>query len=286
MFDLLRFIPKNHLSFLVGKLVSIPLPYPLSYWTVSTFARAFKIDLSDVQKPIKSFRCIGDFFIRDLKPGVRPTGKGLLSPIDGTLRSHGVVRGGSIEQVKGKNYTVSELLGDESRAERFRDGYFFNLYLSPQDYHRVHSPVAGSITASSYIPGKLWPVNDWALNTIDKLLAVNERVVIYIEGSFGFAALVMVGATNVGKISVTFDSWSSNSLGRLLAPLKGVETREYASPKSIELAGELGTFHMGSSVVLLLENKLSTRAASQISLTYPRKVSVGQELWEALDNPV
>jgi phosphatidylserine decarboxylase len=72
-------------------------------------------------------------------------------------------------------------------------------------------------------------------------------VVTYIECHLGLVAVVMIGATNVGRISVVYDSFISNAgAGTIVA-------REYEPPIDVAAGERLGTFHMGSSVVVLIE---------------------------------
>jgi phosphatidylserine decarboxylase len=247
VYRFLRYVPKNRLSRTIGRLVHWPWPPPIARRLVHWFADTYEIDLDSAGKPAHEYPSIGHFFIRDLREGLRPIEGDFVSPVDGTLRSFGTVTGGRLEQIKGKSYTVARFLGDVDYARRYEDGVFFNLYLSPQDYHHVHSPVTGGITRSVHIPGKLWPVNDWSMANIDELFAVNERVVTYIESSYGLVAAVMIGATNVGKISVVYDSFISNTARSKTA------TRSYDQPIAIAAGDRLGTFHMGSSVVVLVE---------------------------------
>lgn len=232
----------------MGRLLHVPLPGPLARALVRFFVGTYDIDVDAAGKPLEAYPSIGHFFIRDLAEGLRPIEGDFVSPVDGKLRNFGVVTDGLLEQVKGKTYTVASFLGDEVAAKRYVDGAFFNLYLSPQDYHHVHSPVSGGIEASIHIPGKLWPVNDWSLANVDELFSVNERIVTYIESNLGRVAVVMIGATNVGKISVVYDDIISNR------PRKHRTTpRTYDPPFPIAAGDRLGTFHMGSSVVMLIE---------------------------------
>jgi phosphatidylserine decarboxylase len=247
LYRFLRYVPKNHLSRAVGRLVHTRLPRPIARRLVRWFAGTYAIDLDAAGHPVDHYPSIGHFFIRDLREGLRPIESEFVSPVDGVLRNFGPVTGGRLEQVKGKTYTVARFLGDDAYAARFENGAYFNLYLSPQDYHHVHSPVGGAIVRSVHIPGKLWPVNDWSLANIDELFSINERVVTYVECALGLVAVVMIGATNVGKISVVYDSFISN------AGATRVAARDYAPPIPIETGARLGTFHMGSSVVVLLE---------------------------------
>lgn len=247
MYRYLRYVPKNHLSRAVGRLVHARLPQPIARLLVRWFANAYEIDVDAADLELHDYPSIGHFFTRDLREGLRPIEGDFVSPVDGTLRNFGIVTEGRLEQIKGKTYTVASFLADEACARRYDNGVFFNLYLSPQDYHHVHSPVSGRIVRSVHVPGKLWPVNDWSMANVDELFSVNERVITYIDSALGLVAVAMIGATNVGKMSVVYDSFISNArAGRTTA-------RDYSPPIAIAAGSRLGTFHMGSSVVVLIE---------------------------------
>lgn len=268
MYRFLRYVPKNHLSRAVGRLVHARLPRPMARRLVRWFASTYAIDIDAAGKPLHDYPSIGHFFIRDLREGLRPIESDFVSPVDGVLRNFGVVTGGRLEQIKGKTYTLSRFLGGDENARRYENGAFFNLYLSPQDYHHVHSPVGGSIVRSVHIPGKLWPVNDWSLANIDELFSINERIVTYIECALGRVAVVMIGATNVGKMTVVYDSFISNTARTSRAAI-----RTYDPPVAIAAGDRLGTFHMGSSVVVLLEpNRVDL---SRVRLEAGKKVQYG-----------
>ncbi|MCU1244202.1 MAG: phosphatidylserine decarboxylase proenzyme [Acidobacteria bacterium] len=268
MYRYLRYVPKNHLSRTIGRFVHARLPQPIARRLVRWFADMYEIDVDAAGKPLHEYPSIGHFFTRDLREGLRPIEGGFVSPVDGTLRGFGPVANGRLEQIKGKSYTVAKFLGDPATAQRYEQGAYFNLYLSPQDYHHVHSPVTGSIVRSVHIPGKLWPVNDWSLANIDELFSINERVITYVDSPLGLVAVVMVGATNVGKISVVYDSFISNAAGS-----DRTVRRSYEPPVPIQAGDRLGTFHMGSSVVLLLEPERID--LSRVRLQAGKKVQYG-----------
>ncbi|MEO8383545.1 MAG: archaetidylserine decarboxylase [Acidobacteriota bacterium] len=248
MYRYLRYVPKNRMSRMVGRLVHARLPRPLSRRLVRWFAATYQIDVDAAGKELHHYPSIGHFFIRDLREGLRPIEGDFVSPVDGRLRNFGPVQDGRLEQIKGKSYTVAGFLGDEELAARYTNGAYFNLYLSPQDYHHVHTPVSGTIVRSVHIPGKLWPVNDWSLENVNELFSINERVVTYIDSSFGLVAVVMIGATNVGKISVVYDDFISNA-----GSVERTVVRQYDPAVPLAAGARLGTFHMGSSVVVLVE---------------------------------
>lgn len=63
----------------------------------------------------------------------------MVSPVDATISAMCAVNAGTILSVKGQDYTLSELLAKSPRMENYINGYAFVLYLSPTDYHRIHS---------------------------------------------------------------------------------------------------------------------------------------------------
>jgi phosphatidylserine decarboxylase len=247
--NLLYILPKNLLSRLVGRLMHIEWPKSLAHFLVTGFARAYQIRIDEAELPIESYPSIGKFFIRRLKAGIRPQAPGglLTSPADSKISQIGLLASGQLIQAKGKTYDVVSFLKDPQALEIYKNGFFATFYLCPTDYHRVHSPVDGEIRFVTHIPGRLWPVNEWSVGRIDQLFSVNERVVIGIDTSFGPISVVLVGATNVGKISLSFEpEIISNQSG-----INELRKIEYKTPKPVKKGDELGTFHMGSTVVLV-----------------------------------
>jgi phosphatidylserine decarboxylase len=218
------------------------------------FAGLYSIDPSMATLPLSGYRCIGDFFIRDLRPELRPIGEPIVCPVDGRLRAcSDLDAAGEITQVKGVQYKLSDLLGGDCLSDRFQHGQLWNFYLSPQDAHHIHAPVDGRIVKTVHLPGALWPVNDWALRSIPGLFAVNERVVTFIESELGLIAVVMVGATNVGRIKLSYlDVETNKAPWRRSIP----QTFEHSSPIEVKRGDKLGTFKMGSSVILVTERRL------------------------------
>jgi phosphatidylserine decarboxylase len=251
LFDLfMPILPKNDLSHTVGKLVHKPLPGPLARASVEWFAKRYDINMDEAERPISSYKTIGDLFTRKLKPGVRPLGQGILHPADSAITEAGIIEHQTLIQAKGKTYTVSELIRSPHFSANFEGGSFLTYYLCPTDYHRVHSPVDGRIIWSCHVPGELWPVNPWSVKKIKGLFAVNERIVIMIETPRGKAALVLVAATNVGNMTTSFDPELNSSFR---TGIRQVRERSYSPPIPIQRGAEVGVFHMGSTVIMLYE---------------------------------
>lgn len=268
---LLRFLPLSYISWFLGSLANLPLPQPLAKWTVSVFARIYGIDTTTATQPLSEFRCIGEFFTRDLKPELRRHGSGLLCPVDGTLRSyHRLTPQLRIPQVKGKEYTLEQLLAGDPLAKRLQCGSLWNMYLSPSDAHHIFAPVSGRIVRTLHVPGKLWPVNDWALNSVEALFAVNERVVTFVESAQGLVAVVMIGATNVGRIALHYTTLETNTRPWAAKSVRALEHADLVVQAGLKLA----TFKMGSSVIIVTENHHLGDSAGMV----PRPVQYGQSL--------
>ena len=104
-----------------------------------------------------------------------------MSPVDGTVGASGMIFDGQAFQVKGRSYSLARLLGSEDEAKRYEGGDFVTIYLSPRDYHRIHSPVSGVVSEAVLIPGALMPVFPEAGEKVDELFARNERLISYVD---------------------------------------------------------------------------------------------------------
>jgi len=249
--ELLKWLPKRSLSRWTGKVVAAKLPGPLARASIQTFAKHYRINLEEAELPLEQYPSIGAFFTRKLRSGVRPlSASSLVHPADARITQAGRLRGGQLIQAKGKTYGLDELTGVSGIKDAYEGGTFFTYYLCPTDYHRVHSPVTGKIVKRGHVPGELWPVNDWSTENIERLFEVNERVSLEIETPNGRVLVVFVGATNVGQISLAHEpEFRSNQA------LTRVQLRSYEPGLVVEKGEELGIFHMGSTVVLILDSK-------------------------------
>lgn len=261
------------LSRLAGRLADARLPRPVLRAAIRAYSRLYRVDWSEVADPLEAFPTFNAFFTRRLRRGARPVAAGpgvVVSPSDSRLSALGPVPAdGRLEQVKGKTYAVEALLGSAEEAGPFRGGVYATLYLSPSMYHRVHAPVDGRIRSWRYLPGRLFPVNGPAVRAVDGLFAVNERVAVLLDTqAFGPVAVVLVGATNVGRITLAFTDLVTNA-GR---PASGTEP---PAPIAVARGDELGAFNLGSTVVLLVADPGLRPAGAAVGAV----VRMGQPLW-------
>jgi phosphatidylserine decarboxylase len=251
-------LPQASLSRGLGALADVPLPRSARRPTLHAFARVFGIDVAEAELPLDEYRTVNAFFVRKLRPGLRswPVDPEVLAcPVDGILGQLGEISAGRLVQAKGRSYRAAELILDEHEAKRYQGGSFLTLYLSPRHYHRVHAPCGGAIATARHVPGALLPVNAAAVKGVQNLFARNERLMCFVDGPVGRVAVVAVGAYNVGRISAAFDPEWSGPGGRWVTNRRQPPPaeRRYDPPVRIEPGQELMAFHLGSTVVLLLE---------------------------------
>lgn len=239
-----RIMPTNLLSRLWGTFARTSA----SRHMIRPFARAFDIAVSEAEMGVEEYPTLNAFFTRRLKPGARPVDDKrdtLVSPVDGTVSQAGTCEQDRLLQVKGCHYDLFGLLRESSMVRRFENGTYLTLYLSPQDYHRIHAPTELHITDLSYMPGTLLPVNPPSVRWNPGLYTQNERIIIYADSQFGPLAIILVGANCVGSISLTFHDFRTNRFGR------GPMRLNFEHPVNVNKADELGAFEMGSTVILL-----------------------------------
>ena len=216
---------------------------------IQAFVAVFKVDLSEaVESRPEAFPRFNAFFTRDLKPEARrwpedPTV--LASPCDGALSAQGPIRTGQLFQAKGIAYSAAALLAGDATA--YNDGAFATIYLAPRDYHQIHMPLAGTLTALRYVPGDLFSVNPATAATRPGLFARNERVVLEFETPGGPFALVLVGALIVGAMRTR---WTGRVTAESAAAWRQGERTEVARGEA------LGAFELGSTVIVLLSERL------------------------------
>lgn len=250
--SLLGLYPKKAGSLVVGALAGLTLPGGLRRPLLGRFAASYGASLDEAERPLEEYASFLDFFTRRLKPGLRPQAPavpgGINSPVDGALIASGRVTEGTLLQAKGLPYRLDELLDGDPLAAELAGAHYLTLYLAPKDYHRIHVPLAGACVSVGRVEGELWPVNDASTNFTPRLYVRNRRA-YWIAGGSGpdeglVVAAVLVAATHVGGVVIDPRWLSGKALprrGRLDVPALPCKPGD-----------DLGTFELGSTVVLLV----------------------------------
>jgi phosphatidylserine decarboxylase len=252
LFVMLQYILPQHLiTALIWRIARIRHK-PTKNFLITKFVNIYKVDIDDVKLNVPDdFETFNDFFVRELEEDARPIdarSDSIVSPVDGTVSIAANILSDSLIQAKGINYSLSDLLAtDLEQANAYIDGSFATIYLAPYNYHRVHAPFDGKLLTARYVPGDLFSVSGSTVERVDGLFRRNERLIMHFETAYGPAALILVGALNVGSISTP---WT----GELRPRKDGVVDIPDLSKHSRDVSkGDLvGWFNMGSTVILLL----------------------------------
>ena len=242
-------LPKRGLTAFAGRVASRQRGATTTR-LVRWFVAKYGVDMSEAAvSDIAAYASFNDFFTRALKPGARPLADAdLVCPVDGTISQFGRIEHDQILQAKGHRYSTRALVGgDAALAERFHDGSFATLYLSPKDYHRIHMPCDGTLTRMIHVPGALFSVNPTTARGVPGLFARNERVVcVFDSARLGTFVLTLVGATIVGSMATVWHG--------AVNPPRVRRAREWHYPDGnivLKKGEEMGRFMLGSTVVLL-----------------------------------
>ncbi|KAH3669007.1 hypothetical protein OGAPHI_002762 [Ogataea philodendri] len=211
---------------------------PASKSKIESFIKFHSLDLTDcLIQDVTQYSSFNDFFYRKLKPDARPlegsSDKYAVSGADCRCCVFPSIEDSRKIWIKGKDFTVEKLLGPKFSAEPYANGSIVIFRLAPQDYHRFHSSISGTITKIEQISGEYYTVNPMAIRSRLDVYGENTRVNVEISSpEFGKVIMSCVGAMMVGSIILTCKVGDS-----------------------IRRGDEVGYFKFGGSTVLLLFEK-------------------------------
>ncbi|MFA7350385.1 MAG: archaetidylserine decarboxylase [Methylotenera sp.] len=248
-------IPKQAITALAGKLAHLQ-GGNVTTAVIRWFVKRYNVNMAEAaNSDITAYPSFNEFFTRPLKVGARPLAKtDFICPVDGAISQFGNIEADQIFQAKGHAYSTTALVGgDKNTAQKYENGHFACLYLSPKDYHRIHMPCDGTLKSMTYVPGALFSVNPTTAQGVPNLFARNERVVCeFTSASHGSFVMVLVGATIVGSMATV---WHTAKNGIINPPrLPNVQIWSYTDQKiTLKQGDEMGRFLLGSTVVMLFE---------------------------------
>ena len=213
-------------------------------WLIRQFIKFYRVDMtSAVRQAPDQFESFQDFFTRELKSAARPIhgdALSIISPVDGTVAVSGRYTNNTLIQFKRTATNLFNL----TRSKRIGEsGQYAIIYLSPKDYHRVHSPVQAELVAVSRIGGTRHSVKPSNHNNIDGLYERNVRVNCHLRLPNGEMLMSMVGAMIVSSVQTEWDD---------LSPPKQVVVAKDIAPRPFQAGEEMARFCLGSTVILVL----------------------------------
>ncbi|KAG9318104.1 phosphatidylserine decarboxylase [Chiua virens] len=234
------------------------------------------------------------FFTRELKQGVRPVQTDPTTPSRNNtflynacectvLRTVSDVQTHDTFWLKSQKYSLWDALGGKLEgslaqyAQKLQGGEVYQAFLSPQDYHRWHSPINGKVLATKVFPGTYYAVlpddgapeydpdlepgdPHGALIRSQPWLSVSAARAVFImeaerTSPIDLIAFIAIGMAEVSTCEVT------------------VKTDDF-----VKVGGQLGTFHFGgSSHALIVKPKNGYKIFWQDYYNTP--IRPGQHRW-------
>ncbi|GJY55760.1 phosphatidylserine decarboxylase proenzyme 3-like protein [Tanacetum coccineum] len=224
-----------------------------------------------------------EFFIRELKPGARPIAcvgrdEVAVCAADCRLMAFRTAEESLRFWIKGRKFSIQGLLGNIPCANAFIDGTLVIFRLAPQDYHRFHFPVSGTIEQIVDILGSLYTVNPIAVNSkYCNVFTENKRAVSIIstadfgKGKGQLAVLWVGGLVVEIGVVVEFRWWLIDRVSKGLGSAKlmvvivafvaigatmvGSMTFTKKKGDYVEKGDEFGYFSFGGSTVICVFEK-------------------------------
>lgn len=243
---------------------------------IQDFIKTYEINMEEVLiQNLGEYKTFNQFFGRKLKPEARK----LAAPNDDSVITSAadcrlnVFPSLDIARqfwVKGRKFTLPELLGSAALAQRFGKVPSLAIFrLAPQDYHRWHSPVTGTIESITTLPGDYYTVNPQAINEPLDVLTANRRDVCIVNAVLSNTAStsnasvkkVPVAVVAIGALLVGSVNWS---------PKVGEEVKK---------GDDMGWFQYGGSTVVVV-------FPEEAHVTWDedlRKASTGE--WQGTEDP-
>ncbi|WP_038478786.1 phosphatidylserine decarboxylase [Shouchella lehensis] len=218
---------------------------------IPLFIKTYKINVEEAVRPYAEHKSLHSFFTRQIKMAKRPidqSAKSVVSPVDGRCEETGTINEETSFVVKGQTYKIGEMLQSKEKASDYNGGMYVILYLSPRDYHRIHSPFNCVCTETVSLGDRSYPVNETGLKYGVKPLSHNYRTVNYLQAENVTTAMIEVGAMNINTI-----------------------VRTKSDPQWTK-GEEVGYFSFGSTVILLFKKDTFTLELSS------NKVKVGERI--------
>ncbi len=182
---------------------------PKSRKEIDSFIQFHNLNVNEILDPVSSFKNFNEFFYRKLKHDARPIShvenpQVAVSPADCRLLVFETIDSSTEIWIKGRNFTLQNLILDHQLASLFEHGSLVIARLAPQDYHRFHVPIDAQIGETKVLDGSYYTVNPIAVRENIDEYTENKRCItnLYSE-HFGHVLMICVGAAMVGSIVLT-----------------------------------------------------------------------------------
>jgi phosphatidylserine decarboxylase len=292
---------------------------------LASFKYAPEYSWQDYEKPPEQYASFNEFFARTFKniEEQRPVAAAaddrvIVFPAESTfvgqwsvstpVREPPEMAASASVVVKHIEWPIAELLKDSEYASAFEGGIFCHSFLNTYDYHRQHTPVAGTVLEAKFIPGQVYlevNIKDEAdangdlaravipqrhLNAEDPTgyQFVQCRGLLVLESAIGKVAILPMGMAQVSSVVFV----TPKAEGQKPIVLTRDETKRLNYQQQVELLnkrihdalvkkqfskGEMFSYFQfgGSDCVMVFERKASVTVTATVGAHYPIRSQFG-----------
>jgi len=220
----------------------------IKFYTRWNYADTSYLDKFVPASGSSEYQSFQDFFTRKFKNPPRVQSS-IVWPCEGLLCESESVSDTLVANVKGEKKYVREIFGRAGKTIP-SNYHFANVFLHNNNYHRIHSPVSGTITSIERVPGELVLLRPWIYTNEPSLPAmINERVNLTIDDTLGKTwYLSIVGGPAVGTIRMS------------------KKITKYAQ---VVVGEEVGLFLLGSTCCIVSPQPIATEVGSLVEAVQP-----------------
>ncbi|KAK4246735.1 phosphatidylserine decarboxylase proenzyme 2 [Corynascus novoguineensis] len=240
---------------------------------IKQFIDTYHINMDDFEpSDYTKYRNFEDFFTRKHRPGSRPIhepddASGAVVVADSRAVAYESVAETTRLWIKGHDFSIANLAMDTDIGVRFDGAAVASFRLSPQDYHRYHSPVTGRVKLFRSVPGDYYQVDPVALRSKVDILTRNRRQYVIIDTeAFGEVLFVAIGATDVGSVEI--------------------HDRFRKTGAEVKKGEELGIFQYGGSSIIVAFQKGRVKFDQDLVEMSKQKIQVAVEVGMSLGRAV
>ncbi len=208
----------NTLCFLIGCLTTFYIPFAV------TIYKHIYPPPDNINGRI--FYTLNEYFLRELTVHNGNNYKNeTIMPCCGIIKDIGVIRNNALfTHIKGENISLYT-----------NYNHYINIFIRPNDYHYIHSPIQGAVSCITSYNGIRSLLIPYELDKLNLSIIENTKVIIQIQNKTTSILIIMIGGLFVGSIQLFVNE-----------------------NFKINAGDKIGYFNFGSSILLLHnENNIS-----------------------------
>lgn len=244
------------------------LDTPESAAGIQTFLDDPAFNAWQYMEPPSGYLTFNQFFGREVHPGLRPVAgmnhdSIIVSPADSTFKKKFHIEPDNTVKIKHTHvYKILDLLEGSPYRERFAGGLFWHAFLGPNDYHRFHAPVPGTVLECRAIQQNVYlqvVIKEGKFAAFDApdeagYEFTQTRGLIVFDSPIGLVAVLPIGMAQVSSVNMT--------------AVEGAY---------LEKGAEFGHFLFGGSdIIMLFEKKSNVVMTAAPGIHYNAGMCVGE----------